>query len=344
VVTARILVTGGGGVVGGAIVAALNARGDTVRSFARGDYPQLRVAGVETIRGDIADLPAVERAVAGCDAVIHVAARSGFGVDARPFVSANVVGTANVIAACRRHGVRALVHTSTPSVVHTGTSIEGGDETLPYATRYDAPYPATKARAEQLVLAANDTALATTALRPHLVWGPRDTRLTAHLLARARARRLWLVDHGRAVIDATYIDDAASAHVLAVDALLAHGVQHPVAGRPVFIASGQPLPIATLVNGVLAAAGLPAVRRSIPLAAAVRAGAACETLWRVTRRTSEPPMTRFMARQLATSHWFDLTAARRDLGYTPSVTIDEALRRLAAALRESTAPVPRRTA
>lgn len=341
--TRRILVTGGGGVVGGAVVAALVARGEAVRSFARGDYPDLRTAGVDTVRGDIADAAAVERAVAGCDIVVHTAARAGFGVDPRPFVSTNVVGTANVIAACRRQGVRGLVHTSTPSVVHDGGSIEGGDESLPYAARYDAPYPATKARAEQLVLAANDETLATTALRPHLVWGPGDTRLTAHIIARSRAGRLWLVDHGRAVVDATFIDDAAAAHVLAVDALRADGAAHPVAGRPVFIASGAPLPIVTLVNGLLHAAGLASVDRSLPLSAALWAGAACETLWRVTRRSTEPPITRFMARQLATSHWFDLTAARRDLGYAPSVPIAEAFRRLAAALHRSAPPSPRRS-
>jgi nucleoside-diphosphate-sugar epimerase len=333
-VTLRVLVTGGGGVVGGAVVRALLARGDRVRSLARGDYPALRALGVETFRGDVADLAAVERAVAGCDAVIHTAARADMTLDARPFIATNIVGTANVIAACRRRGVPRLVHTSTPSVVHAGASIAGGDESLPYPEHHDAPYPATKARAERLVLAANGDGLGTVALRPHLVWGPGDTQLTARVLERARAGRLRLIDHGRAVVDATYIDDAAAAHLSALDALDAPDSpdRRPVAGRAFFVASGHPSPIATMLNGLLGAAGLPPERRSVPFRVALAAGAACEVLWKATRRRSEPPITRFLARQQATDHWFDLTAARRDLGYAPRVAPDDGFRRLAAAL------------
>jgi nucleoside-diphosphate-sugar epimerase len=335
-----VLVTGGGGVVGGAVVRALLAAGWTVRSFSRGDYPALRAAGVATHRGDITDLAAVTRAADGCDAIVHAAARADMGVDARSFVATNVAGTATVLAACRRAGVGRLVFTSSPSVVHTGAPIEGGDERLPVAAHHEHPYPATKARAERLVLAADDGALATVALRPHLVWGPGDAQLTARILQRARAGRLRLVDHGRAVVDATFVDDAATAHVLALDALAAPPTREarPVAGRALFIASDHPLPIATLVNGLLAAAGLPTERRSVPFRAAWTAGAACEAVWRATGRRDEPPMTRFLARQLATSHWFDLTAARRDLGYLPRVAPEEGFARLAAALRDGTVP------
>ncbi|CAN5854088.1 NAD-dependent epimerase/dehydratase family protein [soil metagenome] len=328
----RILVTGGGGVVGGAVVRALLARGDRVRSLARGDYPALRALGVDTVRGDLVDLATVEHAVVGCDAVVHTAAKADLSLDPRPFVSSNVVGTATVIAACRRQRVARLVFTSTPAVVHAGDPIEGGDESLPYATRFDAPYPATKARAEQLVLAANDAHLATAALRPHLVWGPGDTQLTARIVQRARAGRLRLVDHGRAVVDATYIDDAAAAHLLALAALATAQGRAAVAGRALFIGSDHPLPIATLINGLLGAAGLPAEHRSIPFGVARAAGAACEVAWWAARRRTEPPMTRFLARQLATSHWFDLTAARRDLGYRPAVAPQVGFERLAAAL------------
>ncbi len=329
----RILVTGGGGVVGGAIVRALIDRGDDVRSFSRGEYPRLCTLGVETVRGDLADLEAVQDAVAGCDAVVHTAAKADLSVHPQPFITANVVGTANVIAACRRGGVGRLVFTSTPSVVHSRRPIEGADESLPYAERYDAPYPATKARAEQLVLAASDDALATLAIRPHLVWGPGDTQLTARILGRARAGRLRLVDHGHAVVDATYVDDAAAAHACALDALADGGARGRVAGRAFFVASGQPLPIATLVNGLLGAAGMPTEHRSVPFGLAYAAGVACEAAWRLARRYDEPPMTRFLARQLAISHWFDLTAARRDLGYRPAVTLDDGFHRLAASLR-----------
>lgn len=335
--TGTVLVTGGGGVVGGAVVRALLARGWTVRSFSRGDYPALRGLGVATHRGDITDLPALTRAADGCDAVVHAAARADMGVHAPSFVATNVVGTATVLAACRRTGVARLVFTSSPSVVHTGAPTTGGDEALPYAARHESPYPATKARAEQLVLRANDAALATVALRPHLVWGPSDTQLTARILQRARAGRLRLVDHGRAVVDATYVDDAAQAHVLALDALVAPPAHdaRPIAGRPLFVSSDRPLPIAALLAGLLGAAGLPPERRSVPFRVAWAAGAACEAVWRASRRRDEPPMTRFLARQLATSHWFDLTAARRDLGYVPRVTPEDGFARLAAALRAS---------
>lgn len=332
--SARVLVTGGGGSVGGAVVRALRDRGVTVRSFSRGAHPHLDDIGVETVRGDLADLAAVERAVDGCDAVVHAAAKADMTLDPRPFIATNVVGTANVIAACRRRGVGRLVFTSTPSVVHAGRSIAGADESLPYAAHHEAPYPATKARAEELVLAANGDGLATVALRPHLVWGPGDSQLTTRVIERARAGRLRLIDHGRAVVDATYIDDAAAAHVCALDALDAPPGPdaRPVAGRAFFVASGRPRPIAAMVNGLLTAAGLPPEERSVPFGVALAAGAACEALWRATRRTTEPPITRFLARQQATDHWFDLTAARRDLGYAPAVDPDEGFRRLAAAL------------
>jgi nucleoside-diphosphate-sugar epimerase len=329
----RVLVTGGGGSVGGAVVRALLDRGAQVRSFSRRAYPALGALRVETVRGDLADLDAVERAVDGCDAVLHVAAKADLSVHAAPFIAANVVGTANVIAACRRRGVGRLVFTSTPSVVHHGGAIEGADESLPYARRFAAHYPATKARAERMVLAASDAGLRTVAVRPHLVWGTGDGQLTARIIQRARAGRLRLVDGGTAVVDATWIDDAAAAHVCALDALsnpVAGG--RPVAGRAFFVASGHPQPIATLLDGVLAAAGLPPERRSVPFGVAHAAGAACEAAWRLAGRRDEPPMTRFLATQLATSHWFDLTAARRDLGYEPRVTPRDGARRLAAAL------------
>ena len=334
----RVLVTGGGGSVGGAVVRALLDRGTTVRSFSRGTYPALRALGVETVRGDLADLDAVERAVDGCEAVVHVAAKADLSVHAAPFIATNVVGTANVIAACRRRHVGRLVFTSTPSVVHSGGAIEGADESLPYARHHMAHYPATKARAERLVLSANDTNLMTVAIRPHLVWGTGDGQLTARIIERARSGRLRLVDGGTAIVDATWIDDAADAHVRALAALSAPVAGgRPVAGRAFFIASGWPRPIVTLLDGVLAAAGLPPERRSVPFRVAYAAGAACETAWRLARRRDEPPMTRFLATQLATGHWFDLTAARRDLGYEPGVSPDEGARRLAGAL-SGTAP------
>ncbi|MEJ2864640.1 NAD-dependent epimerase/dehydratase family protein [Actinomycetospora flava] len=329
----KALVTGGGGFLGGAVVAALLARGDTVTSLARGDYPHLRAQGVHTVRGDLADPAVARRAVEGVDVVLHVAAKAGIGGRAADFRRSNVKGTRVLLAACRDAGVGRLVFTSTPSVVHSGGDLHGGDESLPYATSFDSPYPETKAEAERLVLAANGPELATVALRPHLVWGPGDTQLVPRILERARSGRLRLVGDGSSVIDTTYVDDAAQAHLDAADRL-APGAA--CAGRAYFVTSGDPRPIRELIDGILAAGGLPPVSGTVPRPVAVAAGAAVEAVWGLLGRTDDPPMTRFLARQLATAHWFDITAARRDLGFAPRVSLDEGFVRLAAALRAAT--------
>ena len=324
------LVTGGSGFIGSAVVQQLRDSGAAVRSLSRRPAPELATLGVDVVRGDLADPAAVDAAVAGCDVVFHVAAKAGVAGRCADYVHSNVDGTRNVLAACRRHGVRRLVYTSTPSVVHTGAPIRGGDERLPYARRYDSPYPRTKAVAERMVLGANDAALATVALRPRLVWGPGDTQLVPRIVARARSGRLRLVGDGGALIDTTYIDDAARAHLLAADRL-APGAA--CAGRPYFVTSGAPLPVRDVVNRILAAAGLPPVTATVPFPVAYAAGAVVEAGFRLLRRTDDPPMTRFLARQLATTVWFNISAARHDLGYTPQVTLDEGLAALANSLR-----------
>ncbi len=319
----KALVTGGGGFLGGAIVRALVARGDSVRSLARSDYSELRDLGVETVRGDLADPVATARAVEGCDVVFHVAARAGVWGKYADYYRANVEGTQNVVAACRSAGVRRLVFTSSPSVVFNGRDMEGVDESVPYPAHHEAPYPATKALAERLVLAANGPDLAVVALRPHLIWGPGDNHLVPRIIA--RARRLRRIGLESKLIDATYIDNAADAHLLAADRLAPGSA---IAGRPYFIAQGEPIPVWDLVNRILAAAHLPPVERSVSPRLAYLAGAICEGVYRAFRLQSEPPMTRFVARELSTAHWFNLDAARRDLGYSPRVSMEEGLRRL----------------
>ena len=328
----RVLVTGGGGFLGGAVVRGLLARGDDVVSVARSDYPELRALGVRTVRGDLADPAVALQAADGCDAVVHVAAKAGIWGTPAQFERSNVEATLSVITACRSLGIARLVHTSTPSVVHAGGDIEGGDESLPYASSFTSDYPRTKAIAERAVLAAADGSLATVALRPHLVWGPGDPQLTARILERARSGRVRFVDGGDAVVDTTYVDDAVTAHLCALDALSPGAA---CSGRAYFISSGDPRPVREVVNAILAAAGLPPETRSVPLRVAVAAGAAAEGVWRLLGRSDDPPMTRFLAHQLATAHWFDISAARRDLGYEPQVGLDEGFRRLAVALREA---------
>jgi nucleoside-diphosphate-sugar epimerase len=239
-----------------------------------------------------------------------------------------VTGTENVIAACKKHGVRKLVYTSTPSVVHGGGDLEGADESVPYPDHYEAPYPETKAKAERAVLAANGPELATVSLRPHLIWGPGDPHLVPRILARARAGKLRRVGTRPVKVDVTYIDNAADAHLLAGDRL---DVGSPVAGKAYFISNGEPVDLWEFINRVLAAAGLPPVTMTVSVWKARLAGQVLEWVYRTLRLPGEPPMTRFVASQLSTSHWYDIAAARRDLGYSPGVSVEEGLRRLAEA-------------
>ena len=325
-----ILVTGGGGFLGGAIVRQLVARGARVRTLSRSTYPELTRLGVEQFPGDLADPVATQCAVAGCTVVFHVAAKAGIWGSYDSYHQANVIGTENILAACRQHGVARLVYTSSPSVVFTGRDLEGANESLPYPARFEAPYPQTKALAEQRVLAANSPQLATVALRPHLIWGPGDNHLVPRILARGRAGQLRRIGSRPNLVDSIYIDNAADAHLLAAEKLFPGS---PVAGRAYFLSNGEPLPLWTLVNRILAADGQPPVTRSIPTGVAYAAGVVLEFVHRALNLEAEPRMTRFLAHELSTAHWFDLSAARRDLGYEPKVSIDEGLRRLAAWLR-----------
>ena len=324
------LVTGGGGFLGGAIVRMLRQRGDEVTSFSRGEHPQLATLGVRQVRGDLGDPKALERAAEVCDIVFHVAAKAGIWGEYDDFHRANVTGTANVLAACRVHGIRRLVYTSSPSVVFDGNDVSGGDESLPYPDHFEAHYPKTKALAEQAVLAANGPELATVSLRPHLIWGPGDNHLVPRIIAKARAGRLRRVGSQPCLVDTVYVDNAAQAHLLAADALSPGST---IAGKAYFISNGDPLPLWEMVNRILAAAGLPPVTRSVSPRLALAAGIICEGLWSLLRLQGEPPMTRFLAKELATSHWFDIDAARRDFGYCPEISIDEGMERLKKWLR-----------
>ena len=319
-----VLVTGGGGFLGQAIVRMLVSRGDRVRSLARRFYPALADLGVEQIQGDIADAEAVNRACAGIDLVIHTAARAGVWGHYDTYYRPNVVGTQNIIAACRRQGIRRLVHTSSPSVVFDGSDMQGVDESVPYPKAFHAAYPATKALAEQAVRAAADEALATICLRPHLIWGPGDNHLVPRILA--RARRLRRVGDGTNRVDTIYIDNAAAAHLMAADRL----AQNPqLAGRVYFISQDDPILLWQMVDRILAAGARAPVEKSISPAAARRLGAVLEWVYRTFHLPGEPPMTRFVAVELATSHWFDISAAKRDLEYRPVVSTEEGLARLA---------------
>lgn len=322
----KVLVTGGGGFLGGAIIDRLLARGYSVRSFARGDYPSLVAKGVQSIRGDLTNGEAITAAVAGCDAVIHTAAKAGVWGSYASYFEANVTGTRNVILACKAHAIPKLVYTSTPSVTFAGADEDGVDESMPYAETFLCHYAETKAQAERDVLAANGGTLSTVALRPHLIWGPGDHHLVPRVIERARAGKLKLVGSGRNRVDATYIDNAAAAHLCALDALAPEAA---CAGRAYYISNAEPVPMGDLLNQILAAAGLPPVKRKVPPALAYAAGALLEKVYSALGKAEEPIMTRFVAKQLATAHWFNIEGARRDLGYSPEISMAEGMKRLA---------------
>lgn len=328
----RVLVTGGGGFIGKAVVRRLLDRGWTVRNLSRSAYPELDRWGVESVRGDLGELEDVVSAVRGCDAVVHVAAKPGVWGPYEDYHRTNVEGTDNVLRACIGRGVRPLVYTSTPSVAHGGGDLQGIDESAPYAEGRDLThYQRTKIEAEKLVLAADGHALHACALRPHLVWGPGDPNFLPRLLARSEAGKLRLVDGGTATVDVTYIDCAAQAHLLALDQLLERGADAPCAGKAYFISNGEPVQVGAFLNRLLEAVGQPPITRSVSGKVAWWAGYAMEAAWTMLQRRDEPPMTRFVASQLSTDHYYDISAARRDLGYEPEVSIDEGLARLRGA-------------
>jgi nucleoside-diphosphate-sugar epimerase len=328
----KALVTGGGGFLGGALARRLVAHGDEVRSFARRIYPQLAAFGIRQFQGDLSEPRAIGPAVAGCDVIFHVAAKAGIWGPYRDYYRTNVLGTENILAACHQHGVGRLVYTSSPSVVYTGADHCGIDESAPYPRRFLAHYPRTKSEAERSVLAASGTELATVALRPHLIWGPGDPHLLPRLVSRSWAGRLPRVGNGQNRVDSTYIDNAVDAHLLAAERLRPGA---PIAGKAYFLAQGEPMPLWQFIDRLLEAAGAPLVKGAVPASAAYALGAFLEAVYGALGISREPIMTRFLALQFATSHWFDLTAAKRDLGYVAAVSVDEGLRRLREQLRDS---------
>ncbi len=326
----KALVTGAGGFLGLYIVEQLVARGDEVRGFCRRRYAELDALGVETIQGDLRDRQATVAACQGMQVVIHVGGVAGIGGPWSHYYGINTVGTCHVTEGCRAHGVSRLVYTSSPSVTFDGTDQKGVDESVPYARRWLSHYARSKALAEQHVLEANGSdGLLTCALRPHLIWGVRDRHLIPRLLNRARSGRLCRVGDGTNQIDTVYVENAARAHLQAADAL---GAGSGVAGRAYFISQGEPVNCWDWIDQILALADLPPVRKTISFSAAWRLGAILETVYGLLRLKREPPMTRFLAAQLATDHYFDITRAREDFGYRPVVSTAEGMARLAEAL------------
>jgi len=317
----RVLVTGASGLLGGAVAAAVLAAGHEVRTLQRRPSG---VAGADDVLGSVTDASAVARAVDGVEGIVHLAAKVSLAGDPAEFDEVNVVGTVRLLQAALAAGAGRFVYVSSPSVAHSGSSIVGDDALPadPLLARGD--YARTKATAELAALAADSAELAVVAVRPHLVWGPGDTQLVARIVDRASRGRLPLLGHGAALIDTTYVDNAASAIAAALErAPVVHGNSYVVT-------NGEPRPVAELLAGMCAAAGVRAPNWSVPAAVARGAGSLIEAVWRVRPGADEPPMTRFLAEQLSTAHWFDQRRTRADLQWEPAVSLDEGFRRLAA--------------
>lgn len=330
----RVLVTGASGMLGRSVAEALVARGDQVTVLQR------RPAGIDRageILGSIDDESAVARAVSGQDAVIHLAAKVTMTGDLEEFERVNIHGTRSLLGAARQAGVTRFVHLSTPSVAHTGSSIvgEGAGPADPFGTR--GPYARTKAAAEIEALGADSAGFSVVAIRPHIVWGPGDTQLVQRVVDRASAGRLPILGSGAALVDTTYVDDAVSAIVAAVDRAEAPEVH----GRAFVVSGGDPRPIADILSAWCEAAGVRSPSRRLPPALAKAAGSAVEGLWtvlpeRLTSRLSDdgvPPMTRFLAEQLSTAHWFDIRRTRQALDWEPQIGFEAGTAALARAYR-----------
>ena len=327
----RYLVTGGGGFLGRHIVDQLLQRGQDVSVLGRREYPDLARCGVRTIQGGVEDKDGLLEACKGVDAVFHVAAKTGISGRHADYVQTNITGTRNVLAACKVCGVGRLVYTSTPSVVYGREPIENGNEDLPYPAHFLTSYAQTKAEAERLVLAANGGGnLYTCALRPHLIWGPGDTNLVPRIIARAKSGRLRRVGNGDNLVSVSYVENSARAHLLACDRLERSS---PVCGRPYFINEPEPVNCWDFITRILHTAGVTPPQKSLSLGAACRIGAVLEIIGSLFPAW-EPPMTRFLALQLGTSHYFSIARAQADLGWQPEISLDEGLRRLSTAHRK----------
>jgi nucleoside-diphosphate-sugar epimerase len=329
----RAFITGGGGFLGTAIARILVQRGDEVTSFSRKSHPHLTALGVRCIQGDVADHEAVLAAMRGSEIVFHTAAKAGIWGPRAEYERINVTGTRAVMRAAVEARVRGVVHTSSPSVCFDGQDHVRARNDLPLARHFLCEYPRTKAEAERIALLtnrANDVAVC--ALRPHLVFGPGDPHLLPRILERARTKKLKIVGDGANQVSLTYIENAAHAHVDAADRLDPHAAH---AGRAYFIAQEEPVVLWDWIASVLGALDIEPPRSRISERTARRAGIAAESVWRLLGRKSDPPMTRFVALQLARTHTYDMTAAKRDFGYVERVNLADATARTVHALRNS---------
>ena len=320
----KVLVTGTGSLLLGGIASELLRRGDQVVCLQRRPTAFEGHQNAHEVLADVCDADAVALAAKGCDAIIHGAARVGVVGSQKEFYDTNVRGTENILLAAQQHIISRLVFVSTPSVAHTGHSLVGAPAGEAELGRSRSYYAESKAIAERTVLNARNSQLAVVAIRPHLVWGPGDTQLVGRIVERAASGRLAVVGTGNALVDSTYIDNAISAHIAALDAL---HIGSACDGKAYVISNGEPRTVNELMRSMCESAGIPFEPRHVSLALGIRLGSVVERLWPLVR-SSEPPITRFIAEQLGTAHWFDQRSVQQELQWAPSVTLDEGFKRL----------------
>ncbi|MDA0848982.1 MAG: NAD-dependent epimerase/dehydratase family protein [Verrucomicrobia bacterium] len=327
----NILVTGGGGFLGRYIVEDLMTKGHSVSIFGRSAQDELASLGVRVVQGDLQDADAVREACIGMDAVFHVAAKAGIWGSRESYFAVNVKGTRNVLEACRTNGIKYLVYTSTPSVVFNGQSFLGADESLPYGKNWLCHYAETKAIAEQEVMEAHSENLKVCALRPHLIFGPRDPHLLPRVIEAVLAKRLKIIGSGQNRVDVTYVSDAASAHINALEALM----EGKACGKAYFISQGEPVLLWAWLNRILSELGIAPLTKGVPLSVAFFVATILEGFWKLFAIKGDPPMTRFAAVELAKEHYFDISRAKKDLKYLPKYTMDQAIEKTVEDLKQS---------
>ena len=321
----KVLVTGGLGFVGHSLVRSLIAEGHEVHALGRTLNPP-REKLCEELNyhcHDLSKSKLTDSWFRGTQTVFHVAAKAGIGGSYLDYKLANLCATESLLKTCAQMGVSKFIYTSTPSVVFSTRPISGGDESLPYSNEVFSPYASTKALAEQAVLAHDNPAgMRTLALRPHLIWGPGDPHLLPRVISRHHAGKLKIIGDGKNVVDLTHLENVVHAHLCAHRAMLS---DRQLGGKAYFIGQNEPVPLWPWLNEMFDQLGLPSIDKTIPYKTAYHIGYILENVWKLLRLQSDPPMTRFVASQLAHDHWFSSVAAEKDLGYRPIITMKDAL-------------------
>ncbi|WP_372654254.1 NAD-dependent epimerase/dehydratase family protein [Halobacteriovorax sp.] len=322
----KILVTGAGGFLGYYIARDLKNLGHDVYNFSRSHHKDLDEINVETRAGNLNDPSSIGRALEGIEAVFHVAGKVAMWGKWDDFYQTNTIGTQNLVNACIEKRIKKFIYTSTPSVVFGSGDIENGNEGLDYPKEFLSLYAKSKMLAEKYVLEKNSNDFLTCAIRPHLIFGPRDKNIIPRLLEASKKGKLKKIGNGENLVDIIYVENAAKAHIQAFESISSDS---PVAGSAYFIGQEEPVKLWDFINTILRAHGQDSITKSISIKSAYVVGSIIEFILKVFRIWNvHPPMTRFVALQLGKSHYFSHSKAKSDFGYSPVISTDEAIARI----------------